>query len=100
MTNFLGKCKYSDGNSSNASCFNVNSGSAVMHTLVFFSRLPLSESIHMSVFAPSSNNQGGLLDFWNGGADMLTWGRRNYLGSKTLRYQKCYMCSEIWSRPD
>ena len=27
---------------------------------------------------------------------MLNWGRRNYLGSKTLMYQKCYMCSEIW----
>ena len=34
---------------------------------------------------------------------MLTRGGRNYLGSypsKTSRYQKCYMCSEIWGRPD
>ena len=44
--------------------------------------------------------RGRLPDFWNGGADMLTWGRRNYLGSKISRYQKCYMCSEIWGRPD
>ena len=57
--NFLGKCEYSHENSLNASCFNVNSGSAdVVHTLVFFSRLSLSESIHMPVFALSSNNQG------------------------------------------
>ena len=53
--------------------------------------------VHMSVFALSSDNQWGLLDFWSDGDDMLTWGRRNYLGSKTLRYQKC---SEIWGRPD
>ena len=42
----------------------VNSGSAdVMHTLVFFSQLFLSESIHMSVFALSSVNQGDSLTF-------------------------------------
>ena len=40
---------------------------------------------------------GGFLDFWNGGADMLTWGRRNYLRSEISRYQKCCMCSEIWA---
>ena len=57
--NFLGKCEYSHGNSLNASCFNVNSGSAdVTHTLVFFSRLSLSGSIHMSVFALSSDSRG------------------------------------------
>ena len=73
IMNFLGKCKYSHGNSLNASCFNVNSGSVdVMHTLVFFSQLSLSESIHLSVFALSSDNQEGVRDFWNGGADMLT----------------------------
>ena len=48
----------------NASCFNVNSGSAdVTHTLVSFSRLSLSESILMSVFALSSDNQGDSLTF-------------------------------------
>ena len=53
------KCKYSHRNSLNASCFNVNSGSAdVTHALVFFSRLSPSESILMSVFALSSDNQG------------------------------------------
>ena len=52
------------GNSLNASCFSVNSGSAdVAHTLVFFSRLSLSESIHMPVFALSSNNQVDSLTF-------------------------------------
>ena len=60
----LGKCEYSHGNSLNDSCFNVNSGSAdVTHTLVFFSRLSLSKSIHMSVFALSSDNQGNSLTF-------------------------------------
>ena len=43
---------------------------------------------------------GGILDFWNGSADVLTWGRPNYLESEILRYQKCYKCSEIWGRPD
>ena len=65
--NFLGKCEYSHGNSLNASCFNVNSGSAnVTHTLVFFSRLSPSESIHMPVFALSSDNQGDslTLEWW------------------------------------
>ena len=62
--NFLGKCEYSNWNSLNVSCFNENSGSAdVMHTLVFFSRLSLSESIHMSVFALSSDNQVDSLTF-------------------------------------
>ena len=42
----------------------MNSGSAdVMHTLVFFSRLSLSESILMSVFALSSDTQGDSLTF-------------------------------------
>ena len=70
-----GKCEYFNGNSVNASCFNANCGSAhVTHTLVFYLRLPLSESIPMSVFALSSDALGrGLLDFWNGGADVLTW---------------------------
>ena len=41
----------------------MNSGSAdVTHTLVF-SRLSLSESILMSVFALSSDNQGNSLTF-------------------------------------
>ena len=57
--NFLVKCEYSHVNSLNASCFNVNSGSAdVTHTLVFFSRLFLSETIHMSVFALSLITRG------------------------------------------
>ena len=66
IMNFLSKCEYFNGNAVNASCFNVNSGSAhVTHTLVFFSQLSLSESIHMSVFPLSSDApQGGrLLDF-------------------------------------
>ena len=42
----------------------MNSGSAdVTHTSVFFSRLFLSESILMSVFALSSDNQGDSLTF-------------------------------------
>ena len=54
IVNTLHKYEYSHRNFFNASCFNVNSGSAdVMHTLVFFSRLSLSESILMSVFALS-----------------------------------------------
>ena len=62
--NFLGKCEYSHENYLNASCFNVNSGSAdVAHTIVFFSQLSVSESIHMPVFALSSNNQGHSLTF-------------------------------------
>ena len=44
--NYLGKCEYSHGNSLNV-----------------FSRLSLSESIHMSVFALSSDNQGDSLTF-------------------------------------
>ena len=64
IMSLLGKCEYSHENSLNASCFNVNSGSAeVTHTLVFFSQLSLSESIHMPVFALSSNNQGDSLTF-------------------------------------
>ena len=59
IMNFLGKCVYFNGNSLNASCFNVNSGSAhETHTLVLFSRLSLSEFIPMSVFALSSDAQG------------------------------------------
>ena len=75
----------------NTSCCNVNSGSAhVMHTLVFFSRLSLSESIAMSVF--------GLFFFY---ADVVFWGRPNYLGSEISRKpKKCYRCSGIWGRPD
>ena len=62
--NFLGKCEYSHGNSLKTSCFSVNSGTAdVAHTLVFFSRWSLSESIHMPVFALFSINQGGSLTF-------------------------------------
>ena len=64
-----GKCEYFNGNSLNASCFSVNSGSAhVTHTLVFFSQLSLSESIPMSVFALSSDaGVGGdslTLEWW------------------------------------
>ena len=59
IMNFLGKCEYFDGNSLNASCFNVNSDSAhVTHTLVLFLQLSLSEFISMSVFALSSDAQG------------------------------------------
>ena len=64
IINILHKCEYSHRNFVNASCFNVNSGSAdVTHTLVFFSRLSRSESILMSVFALSSDNQGDSLTF-------------------------------------
>ena len=64
IINIFHKCEYSHRNFFNASCFNVNSGSAdVTHTLVFFSRLSLSESILMSVFALSSDNQGNSLTF-------------------------------------
>ena len=64
IINILHKCEYSHRNFFNASCFNVNSGSAdVTHTFVSFSRLSLSESILMSVFALSSDNQGDSLTF-------------------------------------
>ena len=54
IINTLHECEYFHRNFFNASCFNANSGSAdVMDTLVFFSRLSLSESILMSVFALS-----------------------------------------------
>ena len=81
IINILHKCEYSHRNFFNVSRFNVNPGSAdVTHTLVFFSRLSLSESILMSVFALSSDNQGDSLTFWSGGVDTLTWERRNYVG--------------------
>ena len=54
----------------------------------------------MSVFALSSDNQGDSLTVGVVVADMLTWGRQNYLGSKSSSNQKCYRCSEIWGRPD
>ena len=73
IMNFLGKCEYFNGNSLNASFFNVNSDSThVTHTLVLFLQLSLSEFIPMSVFGLSSDVHGTLLDFWNGGADMFT----------------------------
>ena len=82
-----------DGDSLNPSRFNVNSGSAdVRHTSVFFSRLSLSVYTCLYLLCLHDNQGGGLFDFWNGGADMLTWGGRNYLGSYpsgTSRYQKC-----------
>ena len=82
IMNFLGKCEY----------FNGNSGSAyVTHTLVFFSRLSLSEFVPMSVFVLSSDAPEELLDFSNEGVDVLAWGRPNYLGSEISRYQKCYI---------
>ena len=60
IMNFLGKCEYFSGNSVNASYFSANSGSAhVTHTLVFFSRLSVSESMPMSVFALCSDAQEG-----------------------------------------
>ena len=63
IINTLHKCEYSHRNFFNASCFNVNSGSAdVMHTLVFFSRLSLSESILMCLHC-LSDNQGDSLTF-------------------------------------
>ena len=107
-------------NSVNASCCNVNSGSAnVMHTLFFFLRLSLSESIRVyqslsesirvypsqslsestavSVFALFSDARGrGLLDFWNGGADVLICGRPNYLGSEISRKPKNAICVLIF----
>ena len=43
---------------------------------------------------------GGGVNFWNGGADVLTWGTPNCLGSEVSRYQKYYMSSEICGRPD
>ena len=74
----MGKCEYFNGNSVNASCFNVNGFAYVTHTLVFFLQWSLSESIPMSPFALSSDARGwggrGLPGFWNG-ADVLTWGR-------------------------
>ena len=53
----------------------------------------------MSVFALSSDNQRDSLTF---GVVVLICllGKANYLGSKSSSYQKCYMCSEIWGRPD
>ena len=68
IMNFLGKCVYFNGNSVNASCFTVNSGSAhVTHTSVFFSRLSPLESILMSVFPLSSDTP-------RGGDNSLTFG--------------------------
>ena len=82
IMNFLGKCEYSQENSLNASCD------------------CLYQSLHMSVFALSSDNQGDSLTF---GVVLLICllgeGKIN-LGSKSSSYQKCYMCSEIWGRPD
>ena len=80
--NFLGKCEYSYGNSLNAS------------------RDCLYQSLYICLYLHCLLITRGLLDFWSGDADILTWGRQNCLGSKSLCYQKCYMCSEIWSRPD
>ena len=64
-----GKCEDFNENSVNASCFNVNIGSAhATHTLVFLLRLSLSKSIPMSVFALSSDARTGetprLLRWW------------------------------------
>ena len=75
IMNFLGKCGNFNRNSVNTSCFNMNSGSAhVTHTLIFFSRMSLSESIPMSVFPLSSDDREGgegeggathwLLEWW------------------------------------
>ena len=35
-----------------------------------------------------------------GGADVLIWGRRNYLESKISRSQMCYLLFETWVRLD
>ena len=72
----------------------MNSGSAHV-ALVFFSRLSLSESIPMSVFAMSSDAQGGTPSLLEWGTDVLTWGRPNYLGSEISRYQESCMWPEI-----
>ena len=99
--NFLGKCEYSHGNSLNASCFSVNSGSAdVAHTLVFFSGLSLSESIHMPVFALSSNNQVDSLTF---GVVVLICliGEGEIIWGLKLRCTKSATCAlKFWGRPD
>ena len=91
INNFLGKCEYFSGNSVNASCFNVNSGSA--HVMLMYSSCDcLHQSLYLCLYLHC------LLDFWNGGADVLTWGRPNDLGSEISRHQTCYMWSEIWGR--
>ena len=99
IINILHKCEYSHRNFLNASCFNVNSGSAdVTHTFVFFSRLSLSESILTSVFALSSDNQGDSLTFAVVVLICLL-GKGEVIWLLTSRCQKCYMYSEIWDRP-
>ena len=96
----LYKCEYSHRNFFNASCFNVNSGSADMtHTLVFFLRLSLSESILRSAFALSSDNQEDSLTF---GVVVLICllGKGEIMWVNFEVPKKCYMYSEIWGRPD
>ena len=90
--NFLGKCEYSHGNSLNASCFSLNSGSAdVAHTLVFFSRLSLSESIHMPVFALSSSNQVDFLTF--GVVVLICFGEGEIIWGLKRRCTKSATCA-------
>ena len=66
----------------------MNPGSAdVTHTLVFFSRLYISESILMSVFALSSDNQGDSLTF--GVVVLIRLLGKEKLCGLTSRCQKC-----------
>ena len=98
IINILHKSEYSHRNFFNASCFNVNSGSAdLTHTLVFFSRLSLSESILMSVFALSSDNQGDSLTF--GVVVLICLLEKGGIMWVNLEVpKKCYLYSEIWGR--
>ena len=99
--NFLGKCEYSHGNSLNPSCFSVNSGSAdVAHTLVFFLRLSLSESIHMPVFALSSNNQVDSLTFGVVVLICLTGEGEIIWGLKLRCTKNATYALKFWGRPD
>ena len=43
-----------------------------------------------------------LLDFWNGGANVLIWGRKFWVSNyiQGLRSQKCYLWSGIWGKRD
>ena len=70
------------------------------HFSKFLSALGLRLTIVLSTQGPISKflSKGELLDFWNLGAYVLIWDRRNYLVSENSRSYICYLWSEIWGR--
>ena len=63
----------------------------------------LCQSMHLSVLALFSYNRGDSVTFGMVVLICLLGEGENIWGlthPKTSRYQKCYMCSEIWGRPD